>query len=344
MNENRSNVSDDRNQCDSVDCSCNSNTDLNRRKFLSLTMYGAAGAMVSSSGLGVMAGPFAENENLSTIPVDKKLSAEWIKSLFERGKPEFYTSDRDELKYIGMPVGGVCCGQLYLGGDGSLWLWDIFQSRYQSDYGGMSMGKNYAHPHQPDKVNQPQPQKKPEQGFALRIESEGQTQIRPLSQKGFGDISFRGEYPVGRVSYRDPDCPIDVDLEAFSPFIPLEPEDSALPATVMSYTLKNSGNSTVEITLAGWLENTVCLDCQDASLGMRRNQVIKATNRLTLSCLAEPLPAEVQGKALPDEIFADFEGDDTDIKATDFKLECIGICILGGTAKRVFELGGGFYV
>ena len=112
MNEDLSKADNKTRQCDCAEGRCNRRADLSRRKFLSLTMYGGAGAMVGSSGMEVLAGPFAENENLSTVPVDKKLSRAWIKSLFERGRPEVYTSGRDELKYIGMPVGGVCCGQL----------------------------------------------------------------------------------------------------------------------------------------------------------------------------------------------------------------------------------------
>jgi hypothetical protein len=60
------------------------------------------------------------------IPVDKNLDPAWMKSLYERGIPTVYSKSRNELRYIGMPVGGINAGGVYLGGDGRLWLWDIF--------------------------------------------------------------------------------------------------------------------------------------------------------------------------------------------------------------------------
>jgi hypothetical protein len=33
---------------------------------------------------------------------------------------------KNELRYIGMPAGGLHCGTVYLGGDGRLWLWGIY--------------------------------------------------------------------------------------------------------------------------------------------------------------------------------------------------------------------------
>ena len=69
----------------------------------------------------------------SVIPPDKKLDAEWVDSLTERG----HALDRgiagskkmDTLKYIGMPVGGICCGTVYMSGDGRLYVWDIFNQK-----------------------------------------------------------------------------------------------------------------------------------------------------------------------------------------------------------------------
>ncbi len=95
---------------------------LNRRDFLKLSAATTMGLMCSR--LPVMAGPFTREDFDHLVPADKKLSPEWVKSLFARGTPEVLRGG--ELKYVGMPVGGIGAGQLYLGGDGRLWHWDIF--------------------------------------------------------------------------------------------------------------------------------------------------------------------------------------------------------------------------
>ena len=95
---------------------------VSRRDLVKLAGLGAASLLVSD--LPLMAGPFVNEDFARLIPADKKLRPEWMKSQFERGEPETYTGE--QLRFIGMPVGGLFCGTVYLGGDGRLWLWDIF--------------------------------------------------------------------------------------------------------------------------------------------------------------------------------------------------------------------------
>ena len=170
-----------------------------------------------------MAGPFDASDFARLVPPDKKLDPEWVRSLFARGERTVYRGDepgadrhahRRNLR-----------GQLYLGGDGKLWHWDIFNRVEHT---------NEAHYANPMRSRSPL-----DQGFAVRIKSGDRTEIRTLDRAGFSDIRFRGEYPIGFVEYRDPASPVEVDLEAFSPFIPLNTDDSSLPATILIYRVKN---------------------------------------------------------------------------------------------------------
>ena len=241
----------------------------------------------------VMAGPFQASDFQKLIPADKKLSKEWIASLFARGTRTVYRGA--ELDKIGMPIGGICTGQVYLGGDGKLWHWDIFNSHIATG------DAHYAHPPQPDYPL--------EQGFAIGVRAGGKTTVRSLARSGFSQISFTGEYPIGFVEYRDPQSPVSVALEAFSPFIPLDPHDSHLPATILRYTVKNDANEKVECELAGWLENAVCPVCEQTFDGSRSNRIVRGRDFVLLSCTATSAPAAEQPKR-PTIVFTDFEGKD----------------------------------
>jgi len=261
----------------------------NRRDFLRFVGLGAAAAALASQGVAAESPGAVDLEKL--IPADKKLSPEWVKSLFARGTPTVYRGK--DLELIGMPIGGICAGQLYLGGDGKLWNWDIFNKHAGTG------DKQYANP--------PRPASPLDQGFAIRIAAGGKTEVRALDRTGFSDVSFRGEYPIGLVEYRDPASPVSVSLEAFSPFIPLNAEDSNLPATVLRFTVKNTGSQKVEALLAGWLENAVCLYSGQPGGGVRRNRLVPADQGHFLECSAgEPSKTERSDKR-PDILFENFE-------------------------------------
>jgi uncharacterized protein (DUF608 family) len=81
----------------------------------------------------------------------------------------------------------------------------------------------------------------------------GKTRFRNLDRTGWKSVTFSGSYPVGTVTYADPDCPVRVKLEAYSPFIPLDFDNSSYPATIMSYQLENTGSEAVKAEVVGWL-------------------------------------------------------------------------------------------
>jgi len=265
---------------------------IDRRTFLKWS--GAAAAAVSVAGVTPIAGPFAaEDVRDHFVPADKKLNPAWVAQLTAKGERTWYNGK--DLETIGMPVGGVCAGQLYLAGDGRLVHWDLFNEPNFTGYGAT----NYEVGRRPEQGL--------EQGFAIRVQAEGKTLVRRLDVTGFPGVRFCGEYPIGFVEYADAEVPIRVELEAFSPFIPLNAEDSALPATLLQFTLKNASAQPVAVTLAGWLENGVCVASGREMHGTRSNRVEKRTG-LTM-VLGSAAPADTPAAPRPPIVLADFEGE-----------------------------------
>lgn len=263
-------------KCASCD-SCGKSID--RRQFIGVAGLSSLSLLASRLPLLADTPDAASHRNL--IPVDKNLDPAWVKSLFERGMPIVYRGA--DLKYIGMPVSGICTGQLYLSGEGKLWLWDIFNIVYNSGCDG----PRYMHPWVPTQTSPV------DQGFALQINTGDGTKVYMLDSTGFPDVSFRGEYPIGTIEYKNAALPVEIKLEAYSPFSPLNFDDSGLPATVFQFTVKNTSNDPVEATLAGWLQNAVSLHRNGLNAMTRRNQVVPGQGFTFLNCfLNEPVLAE----------------------------------------------------
>jgi len=266
-----------------------------------------------------MAGPFDDLDWNQIIPADKKLQAEWVKSLFVRGTPKVYSKANQELRFIGMPVGGIACGTLYLGGDGRLWNWDIFNQSIEgvlpvsvpwSEAGGPYLDKpgdiisrNGMRYVRPATIKDSE---KIEQGFALNISQNGKTEVRPLDSSGWADVNFLGEYPIGTVEYSDATSPVQVKLEAYSPFIPLNTDDSSLPATVFHFTVTNCSTETATVNLGGWLKNATRFYSAIPGNGQRVNSVTHGKHA-TLVAMHFENKALNQSEARPDIVLQDFE-------------------------------------
>ena len=277
------------------ECACHTHL-VNRRDFLTLT--GATALAMSLGSLPVMAGPFEDPDFAALVPPDKKLRPEWVRSLFARGAPTVYSKKRDELRFIGMPVGGICCGTVYLGGDGRLWVWDVFNDVHEGFLPGQSGardGVNYVHP--------PQEQPPLDQGFALKIGDS----VRPLDGSGWQDVTFRGEYPLGMVHYVDPASPVSVTLTAYSPFIPLNADDSGLPVVLCEFTLENVSGHSVDAEIGGWLQNAVRLSSGANAPGERVNAVKTTAGATTLVCSFDESAPQTATIPRPDVVVEDFQ-------------------------------------
>lgn len=262
-----------------------------RRQFLKLSSLGAAG--VAALPLPIGAGPFEASDFEKLVPRDKRLDPDWVRSLFDRGQRKTYRGD--ELKHLGLPIGGVGAGQIYLAGDGRLWLWDIFNENRNTSW----TGDHYRNPLSPASPLA--------QGFALQVHSGGQNFTKTLDANGFPNLAFHGEYPMGFVEYSHPAFPVEVRLEAFSPFIPLNAPDSALPAILLRFQVKNTASQQAECILAGWLENAVCLHSDDIRLGTRHNRILQGKDYAFLQCSAEEISLQPRAEKRPDLLFDDFE-------------------------------------
>lgn len=174
--------------------------------------------------------------------------------LFSMGKRRVY--EGVSLREIAFPLGGIGTGTVSLGGRGELRDWEIFNRP----------AKGASLPYTFFAIWAKQQDGKP---IAKVLESRllppyrGSHGIPTGQAPGLPRMSgarFIGEYPFARIEFTDDDLPLEVSLEAFNPFIPLDSKDSGLPVAIFHFTLKNMTGKYVETTVAANLLNPIGYD------------------------------------------------------------------------------------
>jgi len=158
-----------------------------------------------------------------------------------------------QLQMISFPLGGVAAGSIGLGGRGQLIHWEIF-NRPNKGY-----RPSYALPSIWAQAGDAKP-------IARVLESrilppyEGQDGLGSSNSPGLSRLeaaTFTGEYPLAHIDFQDASLPVKVELDAFSPFIPHEPDDSGLPVAILRYRVTNPGHVAARVGIAFSIDNPV---------------------------------------------------------------------------------------
>lgn len=266
---------------------------VSRRSMLKLAGGAGVGFGLAGKVFAVLDNGIVSDDDV--ITADKKLSASWKKSLTDRGAKEVWSGKA--LETIGMPIGGIAAGQLYLCGDGSLGCWELFNYHQFLGWGATSYAKRAI-------------EKPVEFGFEIAIDGKKYA----LDKAGFATVAFEGRYPIGKVSYSDPGHKVVVRLEAFSPFVPTNSHDSALPATIFEFAVTNFGTDPCKVAIAGHLQNVVAKS-GDRQPGTRlRSTRVTREDFLTAVTLSADPAEDAFGKPVADPLvpisLATFEGED----------------------------------
>lgn len=172
--------------------------------------------------------------------------------LFAAGPRQTYRGR--QLDEIAFPLGGIGTGSISLGGWGQLRDFEIFNRPSKGLQFQMTFLTLYASQEGEKAVTRVL--QGPVGGFYTGNGS-GVDRATGAGLPRFRSCSFTGEFPLARVDLEDPSVPLRVWLEAFNPFLPLNPDDSGLPIAIFRVNLQNPGERPVRAVLFANLENRV---------------------------------------------------------------------------------------
>src|SRR5579863_7636849 len=215
-----------------------------RRKFLKTVAFGAGGLALpgqspGAAGMG-SGGPSHEESSGKAASAGKAIAY-----------PRVFREDHRRM--LAFPLGGVGAGSISLGGRGDLREWWIFN--------------------RPDKGNAPQyafpaiwAKAAGEPAVVRVLEArylppyEGSSGLGSDNAPGLPRLEssvFTGEFPLARIDFEDARLPVRVALEAFTPFIPLDPDESGLPVAILRYRVTNPRRTAAQVSIAYSIENPV---------------------------------------------------------------------------------------
>lgn len=153
----------------------------------------------------------------------------------------------ENLRFINCPLGGIGTGDLLISGYGSLHDIEIFNRASMDElppymtffslFTKDNEGNQLVRVMEREFLNEyPNPFGKPRQ------------QLGGLPR--FKEAVFHNMYPIIDIDLIDAEVPLDVSMHAWSPFIPVDTQNSGLPGAVIEWELINTGKNEVNYSIA----------------------------------------------------------------------------------------------
>jgi uncharacterized protein (DUF608 family) len=228
---------------------------LNRREFIA----GSSGVMIGAAGLTGLAEKPDSADSAETQPRTFRSPAGSVipfaeRELLAQGRVRSFTAE--QLGEIAFPLGGIGTGTVSLGGRGELRDWEIFNRPNKGKnlpFTFVALWTRSRNERPVMKVVEaaPLPPFRGAQGYR-REQAQGLPHFR--------GARFTGTYPIAEIEFDDALLPVTVSLTAFTPFIPLETDDSAIPVAIFRYKVTNHTSQPVDAALAFSLLNPVGYD------------------------------------------------------------------------------------
>jgi len=161
----------------------------------------------------------------------------------------------ENLKQIKFLLGGIGAGNVSLEGRGSLTDWEIFNrpSKGNEMYGNFVALKVEKKRNSFFRIVARKP-------FPPFDSSHGFKNFRMEGGPHFKECEFTNFFPFAVIDFIDKEIPVKVSLTAWTPFIPLDVDNSSLPIAIFTYRFKNLSREKTKIFLAFSMMNPVGTD------------------------------------------------------------------------------------
>lgn len=228
-------------ECTDDSCKCS----MSRRDVLKLLAVGsfAYGALLNDGSIAT-AGDVPDSSSLTANAV--RSTDAYDTRLFARGERRVY--EADSLGAISLCIGGIAAGPIQINGKAKRHIWQIAKNF-----------KAIALPHS---------------FFAVRArQKDRSTDVRVLQTEDEGpfkamqSLKFSGEYPFGWYTFTDETLPIEVKIECFSPLIPLNEKDSAIPCAIFNLSAHNPTQTPVEVSFLATQQNAIGMNPEQPITG-----------------------------------------------------------------------------